>query len=324
MKKILLTGCAGFIGFSLCKELLKEKIEILGIDNINNYYDQNLKKQRLKILSKNKNFKFKKLNIADFKSVNLIFKNNNFDYVINLAAQAGVRYSIEKPENYIKSNINGFFNIIESIRINKCKVKNLIYASSSSVYGDSKTFPLKYTNFINNPESIYALTKTVNELIASQYSNHYGICTTGIRYFTVYGPWGRPDMAMFKFVKAILTNKRLFLFNNGNNLRDFTFIDDAIDATKKLIFRKKTLGLFKVYNVAGGRDYKVKNIVKIIEKKLDKKSKIVLTDKQIGDVIKTSADISEIKKDLNFRPKVNIEEGLESFINWYKGYYGPA
>ena len=333
-KKILITGAAGFIGFSLAFKLLKQGKSIIGIDNINNYYDVNLKKDRLKILNKFKNFKFEKIDICNNLKLLNIFKKNKISLVYHLAAQAGVRYSLEAPEAYIYSNINGFFNILENSK--KFKIKHLIFASSSSVYGANRNFPFSENNSCTHPIQLYAATKLSNESMAHSYSALFNLPTSGIRFFTVYGPWGRPDQALFLFTKNILDNKKINLFNFGNHTRDFTYIDDIVDGiirignqipkkNKKWKSKKPDPSFskypFEIYNIASNKNVKLTKYLKIIEKNLGKKAKINSLPLQKGDVKDVVSNINKIKKKLNYKPKINVEIGVKNFINWYRSYY---
>ena len=319
--KILVTGSSGFIGFHLCLKLLKNsKYKIFGIDNMNNYYDVNLKNSRNKILRKSKNFKFKKIDISNFNSINNYFKLNRFDVVINLAAQAGVRFSIENPGEYFKSNITGFFNIIECSRI--FKIKHLIYASTSSVYGDSKKFPVKENFNTDNPLSFYAATKKSNEVLAYSYSNIYKLPSTALRFFTVYGNYGRPDMSLFKFVKNILSRKKIDLYNNGNHSRDFTHVTDIANIIDNLI-QKPPQGKVPhdIFNISGNRSVTLSKFIKIIEDELKIKSKKNLLPMQKADVLKSSANINKILKKTKLSPSVTLEQGIKSFVKWYRDFY---
>jgi len=319
METILITGCSGFIGYHLTKKLLNN-YNIIGIDNLNDYYDINLKKSRLNNL-KYKNFKFIKCDISDLEELNKIFDKYKIDKVINLAAQAGVRYSIENPDAYINTNIIGFYNILESIR--KHKINHLIYASSSSVYGNNE-LPFKESDSTDNQISVYAATKKTNEILAQTYSNLYNINCTGLRFFTVYGPYGRPDMAYFNFTKKIINKEKIELFNNGESLRDFTYIDDIADGIIKVLDNKVT----RIYNIGNSNPIKMLDFINILKESLinndlieDYELNIELLPKQPGDVDNTYADIEKIKKDFNYKPNTNIKEGLDKFIKWYKEYY---
>lgn len=319
--KILITGCAGFIGFHVSLKLIKfKKYNVVGIDNINNYYDTKLKVNRLKLLKRNKNFSFKKIDISNKSKILNLYRNYKFDIVLNLAAQAGVRYSINNPQKYFDSNLKGFFNILEASRI--YKIKHLIFASTSSVYGNNKKFPLEENFNTDKPLSFYAATKKSNEILAFSYSNIYKLPTTGLRFFTVYGPYGRPDMALFKFTKSILNNKKLELYNHGNHIRDFTYVDDVSNCIFKLINKPPKNEIpFEIFNIGSNKPQKLMNFLKIITKNLNKKPKTVYKSMQKGDVIKSHASIKKINKKIYFKPKTKIAKGIENFIDWYKVYY---
>ena len=314
-EKILVTGCAGFIGMHLCKTLLDEGYQITGIDNINNYYDQNLKKDRLEVLKKYKNFFFEKIDIVDYKSLDTLFKNFRPDKVVNLAAQAGVRYSLENPFAYIESNILGFLNVLECCRHNN--VKGLIYASSSSVYGGNKKIPFSELDSVDSPISIYAASKKSNELMAYTYNHLFDLNVTGLRFFTVYGPWGRPDMALYIFTKKIMNGESIHVFNNGNMQRDFTYIDDIIEGIKYSIEKNYNC---EVFNLGNNKVEDLMGMISLIETSLNRKAKIIYKEIQPGDVPKTFANIDNARKLLNYDPKVSIASGIPKFINWYKNY----
>ncbi len=318
--KVLITGCAGFIGFHIAAKLLKKgKYKIYGLDNLNSYYDLKLKRDRLKLLKKNKNFKFFKADITNVNTLNKIFENK-FKYVIHLAAQAGVRYSIDHPGEYLSTNVVGHYNIIEACRLHS--VKHLIYASSSSVYGLSKEVLLSEKQNTDHPVSFYAASKKTNEVITESFCKIYKIPSTAIRFFTVYGPYGRPDMAPHLFTKAIVENKPLKLFNYGNQYRDFTYIDDLTNFIEKIVYKIPTRSPYhRVINFGKGSADKITDFVKIIEKKLDKKAKIKKVGMQDGDVQYTCADIRLMKKVSNFQPKVSLKQGLGKFVDWYLSYY---
>ena len=320
--KILITGCAGFIGYHLCNKLLAtNKYEVYGIDNLNNYYDIELKKSRIKELKKKfKGFKFKKIDISNRNDISRLFNKEKFTHIINLAAQAGVRFSIENPTPYVESNLIGFFNILDLSRISK--IDHLIFASTSSVYGDSKKFPLKETDNTDKPLSFYAATKKSNEVMAYSYSNIYGLPCTGLRFFTVYGPYGRPDMALYKFTKSIINKNRIELFNKGNHIRDFTYVDDVTESIVKLIDKPSKEKIpFEIYNVGNSKPEKLKLFLSIIEKTLGINAKVKLVKLQQGDVHKTHADTKKILKKINYKPRTKINEGISKFINWYTDYY---
>ena len=318
--KILVTGAAGFIGYHLIKKILNKNKKVIGIDNINSYYDTNLKKDRINYLKKYKKFSFYKIDLSNYKKLNDIVKKNKINIIIHLAAQAGVRYSIKYPRAYFKSNLEGFFNILEISKDNN--IKHLIYASTSSVYGDSKKFPLNENDRTDQPLSFYAATKKSNEVMAHSYSHIYKLPCTGVRFFTVYGPFGRPDMALFKFTKNIINNHSIELFNNGKHLRDFTYVDDIVDGIYSLINKqsKKTIP-YEIFNIGNGTPKKLLDYLKYIEKNLKQKSKTKRLPLQVGDVVKTHSNINKLKKYTGYRPKTNIKIGIEKFIEWYKDYY---
>ena len=321
----LVTGCAGFIGMHLTISLLKKNKSVIGIDNMNNYYDVYLKKKRLSNLKKFKKFNFKKVDIKNLNSLKKIVKDYKIDYIINLAAQAGVRYSITNPETYFENNIKGFFNILEIAKSKR--VKHLVYASSSSVYGASQKKVFKESDNVDQPISFYASSKRSNELMAHSYSYIYDIPVTGIRYFSVYGPWGRPDMSLFIFTKKILSGKSIDVFNKGKMKRDFTFIDDAVNATYKIIHkipkinRDNKICKFKIFNVGGGNTISLINYIKLIEKNLGIKAKKNLKGMQLGDVKATLSNNDDLKSSVKFNPKINIKIGIKKFIDWYKSFY---
>ena len=313
MNKILVTGAVGFIGFHLCKSFLDDDHEVLGIDNINDYYDPHLKNARLDILNNYDNFTFKKVDIADRETLTEIFTQFKPIKVINLAAQAGVRYSIKNPYAYTDSNLVGFINIIELCR--QQKVEGLIYASSSSVYGENKKIPFSIEDRVDKPISLYGATKRSNELIAYSYSHLYGLNTTGLRYFTVYGPWGRPDMAMFIFTKKILAGEKIAVFNNGDMRRDFTYIDDIISGTRAAVNKNYKC---EIFNLGNHKSEQLMYMISLIEKELNKKAIIDFQPMQKGDVKESFADIKYSKKMLSFVPNTPISKGIPLFINWYK------
>ena len=313
--KILITGCAGFIGFHLCKNLLKySNFEVVGIDNLNSYYSLKLKKLRLDILKKKRNFEFYKINISNYNKLKIVFNKKRFDVVINLAAQAGVRYSVNNPKEYIETNISGFFNVIELCRI--FKIKNFYYASSSSVYGDKKIFPLKENQHLV-PKNIYSFSKKSNEDIAQIYKNTYGIDSVGLRFFTVYGEWGRPDMLMIKYLLAKKNNKNFILNNKGNHFRDFTYIKDVIDILTKLIFLKTKKK--NIYNICSNKPISVRLILKKLDK-LCGRPNIVYQKRLSVEVLKTHGSNSEIKKLLKFKKFTNVDSGIKSLVLWAKKY----
>ena len=309
--KVIITGVAGFIGFNLSNYLLKKKIKVIGIDNIDDYYDTKIKYQRLKILNKFEKFKFHKTNIQDHKKLDIIFKKNKINCVIHLAAQAGVRYSIKNPKKYLDSNINGFFNILELSK--KYKIKKLIFASSSSVYGENTKFPLKENNQIN-PKNFYGLTKKNNEEMAKIYSNLYNMNICGLRFFTVYGEWGRPDMFMMKYLHS---KKSFDLYNKGEHYRDFTYIKDVIEIILKII--KSSQKGFQLFNICSNDPIKITKVIKIINKHINKsKLRINRLGLQKADVIKTHGDNSKLIKEIKFKKFTALNIGLKNLIEWYK------
>lgn len=323
MQKILITGAAGFIGFHLSKALLNQNYIIVGYDNLNDYYDVRLKQDRLAQLLTYENFTFIKGDLADKMQLEVQFKSQSFDMVINLAAQAGVRYSIENPEAYIQSNVIGFFNILECCR--HYPVKHLIYASSSSVYGANKKIPFSTEDKVDQPVSLYAVTKKSNELLAYSYSKLYDIPATGLRFFTVYGPYGRPDMAYFSFTKAIIEDQPIKIFNHGDMYRDFTYIDDIVEGIIKLIPHipapDENNTRCKVYNIGNNQPEKLMGFVQTLEVCIGKEAKKEFYPMQPGDVYQTYADVTDLMKDVGFKPSTSIQEGLTHFVDWYQSYY---
>lgn len=327
---VLVTGAAGFIGAFLSKRLLDEGVKVIGIDNLNDYYDVRLKDARLKMLSGYEGFTFKKMNIADKAAVNEIFEEYSPEIVVNLAAQAGVRYSIENPDVYIESNIIGFFNILEACR--HYNPKHLVYASSSSVYGANKKVPFSTDDMVDNPVSLYAATKKSNELMAHCYSKLYGIPSTGLRFFTVYGPMGRPDMAYFSFTQKILSGEAIKIFNNGDMYRDFTYVDDIVEGIVNVMYKvpdKNEQGVpYKVYNIGNNKPEKLMDYIECLEKALSNAygreivAKKEFLPMQPGDVPRTYADVSDLVKDFNFKPDTTVQEGLNNFAKWYREFYG--
>ena len=333
-KNVLVTGAAGFIGFHLCQQLLKGDVQITGIDNLNPYYDVGLKKDRLNNILSAPNFKFVKMDMADRSDMQELFNNNKFDVVVNLAAQAGVRYSIENPHAYVDSNLVGFVNILEGCR--HSGVKHLVFASSSSVYGANTNMPFSIHHNVDHPVSLYAATKKANELMAHTYGHLYGLCCTGLRFFTVYGPWGRPDMALFLFTKAILENKPIKVFNHGKMQRDFTYIDDIIEGVIRVMGRlpepnpewrgdKPDPGTsyapYKIYNIGNNNPVELIEFIGVIEKTLKREAKKEFLDLQPGDVPATYADVDDLIADVGFKPQTPITTGIQQFIEWYKQYY---
>lgn len=335
MYKVLVTGSAGFIGFHLVKALIDNGNTVVGIDNINEYYDPQLKRARLtelkrfsKELDAEKLYSFIELDISDDIGVNKIFRENQFDVVINLAAQAGVRYSIENPQAYIKSNLDGFANILECCRL--YDIKHLLFASSSSVYGMNRKQPFSTSDNTDYPISLYAATKKSNELLAHSYSHLYDLPCTGLRFFTVYGPFGRPDMAYFKFTKAILSGDYIDVFNNGVMQRDFTYIDDIVEGIMRIMDLlpeaqdnkiTNSSAPFKVYNIGNNNPVTLDRFINAIETASGSRSKKNLLPMQPGDVPITFADIDELIESIDFKPSTSIEDGISNFVNWYKNYY---
>ncbi len=316
--KILVTGCAGFIGFHLSSKLAK-KHEVFGIDNLNDYYDKNLKISRLKLLKKLKNFHFNNIDIRNKKKLNNFYKKNDFKYIVHLAAQAGVRYSITHPDSYIDNNINGFLNILECCKSNN--IKHLIYASSSSVYGGNKILPFSENHRTDNPISLYAATKKANELMANSYGSLFKIPSTGLRFFTVYGPWGRPDMALFIFTKKIINGKPIEVFNNGKMIRDFTYVDDVVESISRLIKKPPVKEVSRILNVGNSKKVKLESYIKNIEINLGLKAKKIYKGMQDGDVPITHSDTSKIHELIGFKPNTDVKEGVKLFVQWYKKYY---
>jgi len=328
------TGVAGFIGMHSAKKLLDDGHEVIGIDNLNDYYDVSLKEDRLKTLEGYQNFRFVKLDIKDQKDMLSLFKKELPQRVLHLAAQAGVRYSIQNPYIYIDSNIQGFINILEGCRA--IKTEHLVFASSSSVYGGNEKVPFSEHDNVDHPVSLYAATKKANELMAHTYSHLYQIPTTGLRFFTVYGPWGRPDMSPMLFTKAILANEPIQVFNHGDMMRDFTYIDDVIASVNETLFKTATPNInfdakhpdpatshapYRIFNIGNSEPVPLMHFIETIENALGKKAIKNMVDMQAGDVKVTSADTSELNQWVNFRPNTSIKEGVKRFVDWYKNYY---
>jgi UDP-glucuronate 4-epimerase len=315
--KILVTGTAGFIGFHLAKLLLEKGDEVVGIDNFNDYYDVSLKEDRDKILEEYGNFKLYRLNISNLKELKKVFQDNKFDKVCHLAAQAGVRYSLENPYAYVDSNQVGFLNMINLTK--DAGIKQFVYASSSSVYGNSLEVPFSEDVDVNEPISLYAATKRGNELVAYTYHHLFGLKTIGLRFFTVYGPWGRPDMAIFKFVKNITEGKEIDVYNYGKDLkRDFTYVDDIIDGVVRSLDSDYEN---EIFNLGKGSPDELGKMIEIIEKELGMKAKKNLLPMQKGDVMVTYSDTSKAKEKLGYNPKIKLEEGIKEFVKWYREYY---
>ncbi|HEY9813820.1 MAG TPA: NAD-dependent epimerase [Candidatus Sericytochromatia bacterium] len=334
MSKILVTGAAGFIGFNLSQRLLFRGDEVVGLDNLNNYYDVTLKKSRLAQLERKPGFSFHQLDLADREGIANLFTEQSFDVVVNLAAQPGVRYSLKNPHAYIDSNIVGFTNILEGCR--HSQVKHLVYASSSSVYGANTKMPFSVHDNVDHPVSLYAASKKANELMAHTYSHLYNLPTTGLRFFTVYGPWGRPDMALFLFTKAILSGRPIDVFNYGKMRRDFTYIDDIIEGVVRVIDNipqpnpnwspeapdpGTSKAPYKIYNIGNNQPVELMRFIEVLEDCLGKKAEKNLLPIQMGDVPATYADVDDLIKDVGFKPNTPIEKGIESFVDWYKSYY---
>ena len=329
--KILVTGSAGFIGFHLTRKLLERGDTVVGIDNINDYYDVSLKYARLAETgidmnaaiwntrvqsSKYPGYSFIRMHLEEGEQLNRLFEEEKFDKVCNLAAQAGVRYSLENPHAYISSNIVGFVNILEACRHHQ--IQHLVYASSSSVYGNNTKMPLSTTDPVDHPISLYAATKKSNELMAHTYSHLFGLPTTGLRFFTVYGPWGRPDMALFLFTKAILDNQPVKVFNHGKMVRDFTYVDDIVEGVVRVIDHP---GGYKIYNIGNSSPVKLPEYISAIEKALGKSAQKELLPMQPGDVPYTEADVTDLINDLGYKPGTSVQEGVQHFVDWYKAYF---
>ncbi|GAX92057.1 NAD-dependent epimerase [Effusibacillus lacus] len=334
-KQILVTGSAGFIGFHLSKRLLAEGYNVIGLDNLNDYYAVSLKEARLKQLQEISGFSFIRGSLEDRQTINQMFAENSISVVVNLAAQAGVRYSLVNPHAYIDANIVGFMNILEACRHNQ--VEHLIYASSSSVYGANTKMPFSVHHNVDHPVSLYAATKKANELMAHTYSHLYGLPTTGLRFFTVYGPWGRPDMALFLFTKAILSGEPIKVFNHGKMKRDFTYIDDIVEGIIRLVNRKPEPNLewsgdnpdpgtsyapYKIYNIGNNRPVELLHFISVLEEKLGREAKKEFLPLQAGDVPETYADVDDLMREVNFQPNTSIETGIGRFVDWYRDYYG--
>ncbi len=334
LHKILVTGCAGFIGFHLSRRLLREGLPVVGLDNLNDYYDVKLKLDRLNILKEFKNFVFIKASLEDRQSLESLFKNFTFERVVHLAAQAGVRYSLKNPYAYVDSNLSGFLNILEGCRSQG--VGHLIFASSSSVYGANTRMPFSVHHNVDHPVSLYAATKKANELMAHTYSHLYGLPVTGLRFFTVYGPWGRPDMALFLFTRAILEGKPLKIFNYGKMKRDFTYIDDIVEGMVRLIDRipapdpswsgespdpGSSYAPYRIYNIGNNKPVDLMYFIALLEKELGREAKKEFLPLQPGDVVETYADIDDLVRETGFKPVTAIEEGIARFVEWYQSYY---
>ena len=336
-KNVLVTGAAGFIGFHLSQRLLQDGFRVIGMDNLNPYYDVNLKKDRLNLLTPHPNFSFYRTDLADKNSLEGLFQQESFEVVVNLAAQAGVRYSLTHPNAYVESNLTGFINLLESCRHNS--IRHLVFASSSSVYGANTTMPFSVHHNVDHPVSIYAATKKANELMAHSYSHLFGLPCTGLRFFTVYGPWGRPDMALFLFTRAILAGFPIQVFNHGNMQRDFTYIDDIVEGVVRIMARLpapdpdwrgdrpdpgSSYAPYRVYNIGNNKPVRLMDFISSIEKVLGKKAEKKFLDMQPGDVPATYADIDDLVRAVNFKPDTPLEVGIRAFVAWYRSYYGHA
>ncbi|KPJ78605.1 MAG: capsular biosynthesis protein CpsI [Deltaproteobacteria bacterium SG8_13] len=334
-KNVLVTGAAGFIGFHLSRRLLADGCRVTGLDNLNSYYDVRLKKDRLTLLTGEKRFSFAETDLADRNGLQRVFGDQPFDVVVNLAAQAGVRYSLENPNAYVESNLVGFVNLLECCRHKA--VKHLVYASSSSVYGANTRMPFSVHHNVDHPVSLYAATKKANELMAHTYSHLYKLPCTGLRFFTVYGPWGRPDMALFLFTRAILEKKPIRVFNHGKMQRDFTYIDDIVEGVVRVMGRLPqpdphwsgdepdpgtSCAPCRIYNIGNNNPVQLMHFIETIEKALGKKADKQMLDMQPGDVPATYADIDDLTADVGFAPATPLAEGIERFVTWYRDYYG--
>jgi UDP-glucuronate 4-epimerase len=334
MRKILVTGAAGFIGFHLAQRFLDAGDTVVGIDNLNDYYDVNLKKSRLARLENHRRFRFIRMDLVDREGIAALFKKEAFELVVHLAAQAGVRYSIINPYAYIDSNLVGFINILEGCR--QQKVQHLVFASSSSVYGANTLMPFSVHHNVDHPLSLYAATKKANELMAHTYASLYDLPCTGLRFFTVYGPWGRPDMALFLFTKAILEDQPINVYNQSNMKRDFTYIDDIIEGVYRVAAKipapnpkwqgnhpdpATSFAPYKIYNIGNNHPVELIYFIETLEKNLHKKAKKIFLPMQPGDVPATCADVDDLMADVGFKPATSIEEGIKKFLSWYKDYY---
>jgi len=321
--QILVTGAAGFIGADLSQKLLSDGHSVIGIDNFNDYYEVSLKRARVAEIKKNADaakFTLHEVDIVDRRKMEGLFRSDKFDVVIHLAAQAGVRYSIENPQSYIDSNLVGFGNILEGCR--HANVPHLVYASSSSVYGANKNFPFTEKDRVDNPVSLYAATKKANELMAHSYVDLYGFRCTGLRFFTVYGPWGRPDMAPFRFASRMLKGEPIPVYNNGDMIRDFTYIDDITNGVQRIAESDSSNDLYRIYNIGRGEPVQLMEFIELMGKHLGIKAKLNMMPMQDGDVPRTMADTTELQTDFAYLPKVSIDEGVKRFAHWYKAYYG--
>jgi UDP-glucuronate 4-epimerase len=333
-KPVLVTGAAGFIGFALARRLLENGRAVVGVDCVNDYYDPALKEARLAVLRQFTQFKFHRIDLAERKATETIFRDGDFGPVVHLAAQAGVRYSLQHPHAYLDSNLAGFLNVLEGCRHRQ--TEHLVFASSSSVYGSNKRMPFSVHDNVDHPISLYAATKKANELMAHSYSHLYGLPVTGLRFFTVYGPWGRPDMAMFIFAKAIAEGKPIQLFNYGRMRRDFTYIDDVTESVERIIDRVPTksdasadhdldpgtsTAPWRIYNIGNNRSVEISRVVELLEQEFGRKAITELVPMQPGDVPESCADIDDLMRDVGFRPSTPIEQGLHNFAAWYRDYH---
>ena len=334
VKTVLVTGSAGFIGFHLAKKLLDNGISVIGIDNINSYYDPTLKEARLAQLTPYATYEHVTIDLADRQGMADLFSQNSFEAVVNLAAQAGVRYSLENPHSYVDTNIVGFVNLLEGCR--HSKVKHFVFASSSSVYGANTKMPFSVHHNVDHPVSLYAASKKSNELMAHTYAHLFGLPVTGLRFFTVYGPWGRPDMALFLFTKAILEDRPIDVFNHGQMVRDFTYIDDIVEGVYRVIHHKPepntdwnsddpdpatSKGPYRIYNIGNNQKVDLMRYIEVLEDCLGKKAEKNFLPMQLGDVPATYANVDDLVRDVGFKPDTPIEEGIKRFVEWYKGYY---
>jgi UDP-glucuronate 4-epimerase len=332
--KVLVTGAAGFIGFHLSRRLLSQGVQVVGIDNLNPYYDVNLKHDRLKLLTPHNGFVFRQNDLADGPAMETIFTDHRFDVVVNLAAQAGVRYSLKNPHAYVTANLDGFVRVLEGCRHNG--VKHLVFASSSSVYGANTAMPFSVHHNVDHPVSLYAATKKANELMAHAYAHLYGLACTGLRFFTVYGPWGRPDMALFIFTKAILEGRPIQLFNHGRMQRDFTYIDDIVEGVVRIMGRPPepnpdwsgaapdpgtSYAPYRLYNIGNNHPASLTDFVAAVEKALGRTAVKEYLDMQPGDVPATYADVDDLARDVGFKPATPLEQGITRFVAWYREYY---
>jgi UDP-glucuronate 4-epimerase len=339
MRKILVTGAAGFIGFHLSRRLLEGGDTVVGLDNLNSYYDVTLKQARLQILEKKENFRFVRVDLSDRKTMEALFADERFEIVVNLAAQVGVRYSLKNPHAYVESNLVGFLNVLEGCRHQQ--VKHIVFASSSSVYGANTLMPFSVHDNVDHPLSLYAATKKANELMAHTYAALYGLPCTGLRFFTVYGPWGRPDMALFLFTRAILEGRPIDVFNEGRMMRDFTFIDDIIEGLVRVMERipardadwrgdrpdpSASFAPYRLYNIGNNQPVALLDFIAILEGHLGRKAQKNFLPLQAGDVPATFADVDDLSADIDFKPATPIAEGIRRFVEWYRDYYrcGPA